>query len=219
MLGCGMPPRSYGQYCAVARSLDLVGDRWTLLIVRELLDGPQRYGDLLTALAPIATDVLAGRLRHLEEHRLVHRPFGKRPAARAAYELTDRGRDLQDVIDALARWGRPLLTVRRPGDVVHPRWWVRAVRAHLRPDRDGPNLVVRFETLDEMEVTVRITADEVQTCAADAPADVVIAGEVESLAAALDPHRVSDLTASGRLRVEGSASAVGRLSAMWRRDR
>ncbi|GCA97819.1 helix-turn-helix domain-containing protein [Mycolicibacterium sp. NCC-Tsukiji] len=213
-----MSPRSYGQYCAVARSLDLIGDRWSLLVVRELLDGPQRYGELLSALAPIATDVLAGRLRYLEEHGVVHRPSRGRPAARVAYELTDRGRDLQDVVDALARWGRPLLTIRHPGDVVRPRWWVRAVRAHLRPDRGGPTLVVRFEAADATSVTLRITADDVQTLTADAPADVVIAGEIESLAASLDPYRVSDLTAGGQVRVEGSASAVRRLSAMWRRD-
>ncbi|MDO3638146.1 winged helix-turn-helix transcriptional regulator, partial [Mycolicibacterium arseniciresistens] len=117
-----MPNRSYGQHCAVAKSLDVVGDRWTLLVVRELLDRPQRYGDLLTGLAPIATDMLAGRLRDLERHGLVVKRELPKPASGTVYELTDHGRALEDVIDALARWGRPLLATREPRAVVRPQW-------------------------------------------------------------------------------------------------
>src|ERR1700683_3283054 len=90
--------KSYGQYCAIARGLDIVGDRWTLLIVRELLTGPRRYGDLQEGLAGIATNLLADRLRHLEQRGVVDRD------SRGTYKLTKWGQGLAGPIYALARW-------------------------------------------------------------------------------------------------------------------
>src|SRR5580658_8577409 len=95
--------KSYGQYCAVARGLDVVGDRWTLLIVRELLTGPRRYGDLLEGLPGIATNLLAERLRHLEEHGVAVRD------RRGTYRLTKWGQGLAEPVYALARWAGPLM--------------------------------------------------------------------------------------------------------------
>lgn len=126
-----MASRSYGQHCALAKSLDLVGDRWTLLVVRDLLEGPKRYGDLLSSLAPIATDMLAGRLRDLEAHGLVQKRTLPQPASTTVYELTDDGRALEDVINAYIRWGRHLIETRVPGDAVRPEWLIRAVRAYV----------------------------------------------------------------------------------------
>ncbi|MGV0835899.1 winged helix-turn-helix transcriptional regulator [Mycolicibacterium thermoresistibile] len=206
-----MATRSYGQHCAVAKSLDIVGDRWTLLIVRDLLDGPQRYGDLLAGLRPIATDVLAGRLRQLEQHGLVRRRELPRPASGNVYELTDDGAALEGVVHAFARWGRSLLHTRRPGDSVRPRWLVRAVRAYVRPDRTGSPVSVRLVTPDGA-AAVRITADTVEDLDDDAPVDVTLTGDVEVLAAALDPANVPPLLDSGRLRLDGTEHAVQRLA-------
>lgn len=90
--------RDYGQFCPVAQTLDVVGDRWTILILRELLVGPVRYGELLTALAPIATDVLARRLREMEASGLI-------VAVDGGYDLTGDGEQLTPVLRAMARWG------------------------------------------------------------------------------------------------------------------
>lgn len=207
-----MPHRSYGQHCALAKSLDLVGDRWTLLVVRELLDRPHRYKELLSALAPIATDMLAGRLRDLERNGLVRRRELATPASGTVYELTDAGLALEDVINAFARWGRHLLTTREPRDVVRPQWLARALRAYLRPDRSGPDMVVRLAT-PQGGTTLRITADAVED-ADGADADVLLTGDVEALGAALDPHRVPALISAGRLYIAGDPSDVNRLAAM-----
>lgn len=102
--------RSYGQYCALAKALDVVGDRWTLLIIRELLiRGAARYTDLMHGLPGIATNLLAARLRDLEEAGVVEREAAAPPVATALFRLTTRGEELAPVLKALGRWGAPLL--------------------------------------------------------------------------------------------------------------
>lgn len=118
-----MPRRSYAHYCAVARALDTVGERWTLLIVRELLAGPRRYTDLHADLPGVSTDVLASRLKEMEADGLVER----RPLGRAAhshtYALTPRGRGLRTVLAALAAWGAAELGSPGPTDAVRSHWF------------------------------------------------------------------------------------------------
>lgn len=97
--------RSYRDPCGIARALDVVGERWALLVVRELVLGPKRFTDLRAYLPGIATDVLSQRLRQLEEAGVLHRTTLAMPASAAAYELTDRGRELEPVLHALGRWG------------------------------------------------------------------------------------------------------------------
>jgi DNA-binding HxlR family transcriptional regulator len=101
--------KRYGQHCPVAKSLDLIGERWTLLIVRDLLRGPARFQELRVQLAGIPPKLLADRLRRMERQGLVARAlYSKRPK-RASYVLTDRGRGLGLVVGALAMWGRPFV--------------------------------------------------------------------------------------------------------------
>jgi DNA-binding HxlR family transcriptional regulator len=101
--------KRYGQHCPVAKSLDLIGERWTLLIVRDLLRGPARFQDLRAQLSGIPPKLLADRLRRMERQGLVARElYSKRPP-RASYGLTDRGRGLGLVVGALAIWGRPFV--------------------------------------------------------------------------------------------------------------
>ncbi|MFJ6727167.1 winged helix-turn-helix transcriptional regulator [Streptomyces sp. NPDC091281] len=134
--------RSYDQYCSAARALDLVGDRWTLLIVRELLAGPRRYTDLHADLPGVSTDVLAGRLRDMERDGLAGRRRMPPPSAAYVYELTERGRALLPVVQALGAWGESELGERGPTDAVRAHWFALPLLRRL----PGQGLVeVRLE--------------------------------------------------------------------------
>src|SRR3989454_8726042 len=98
-------PKRYGQACPVAKSLEVVGDRWTLLLVRDLLRGSRRFQDLQQSLAGIPPNILSGRLKLMEEYALVARRFYSEHPPRAEYALTDKGRELGVVVGALAAWG------------------------------------------------------------------------------------------------------------------
>src|SRR4051812_20041495 len=111
-----MAARSYSQYCAVAGTLDVVGERWSMLVVRELLDGPKRYVDLLAGLTGVSTDMLAARLRTLEQAGVITRRTLPPPAASKVYELTPLGQELRPVLTELARWGLRLLGEQREDD-------------------------------------------------------------------------------------------------------
>lgn len=115
--------RSYDQYCSAARALDLVGDRWTLLIVRELLAGPRRYTDLHADLPGVSTDMLASRLKDMERDGLTTRRRLPPPGAAYVYELTGRGGQLLPVLQALGEWGAPELGERRDTDAVRAHWF------------------------------------------------------------------------------------------------
>ncbi|MFD7688413.1 winged helix-turn-helix transcriptional regulator [Streptomyces sp. NPDC059781] len=117
------PRRSYDQYCSAARALDVVGDRWTLLIVRELLAGPRRYTDLHADLPGVSTDVLASRLKDMERDGLTTRRRLPPPGAAYVYELTPRGSALLSVLQALGAWGEAELGERRPTDAVRAHWF------------------------------------------------------------------------------------------------
>ena len=134
--------RSYGQFCALARSLDVIGDRWTLLIVRELLPGAMRYGELKTSLAGIATNLLADRLRSLEANGIVERNLD---GAGVAYRLTAWGAELREPMEALGRWGIPLLASGRGDDAFQPRWLTLAVPALLRGRTASPAVEAGIE--------------------------------------------------------------------------
>ncbi|MFG3246584.1 winged helix-turn-helix transcriptional regulator [Streptomyces sp. NPDC048187] len=126
------PRRSYDQYCSAARALDAVGDRWTLLIVRELLAGPRRYTDLHADLPGVSTDVLASRLKDMERDGLTTRRRLPPPGAAYVYELTVRGRGLLPVLEALGAWGSGELGERRPTDAVRAHWFALPLLRALR---------------------------------------------------------------------------------------
>jgi DNA-binding HxlR family transcriptional regulator len=98
-------PKRYNQACPVAKSLEVVGDRWTLLVVRDLLSGPRRFQDFLQTLPGIAPNILSARLKLMEEHGLIVREFYTDHPPRAQYVLSEKGRELGMVVGALAAWG------------------------------------------------------------------------------------------------------------------
>ena len=125
--------KRFDQYCPVAHALCLVGERWSLLIVRELLRGPRRYTDLIDGLPGIGTNILAGRLRDLETAGVVRKRKLPPPAASTVYELTEYGQELEEPIYALARWGARSLGPPGPSDELYPEWGVNAFLALFDP--------------------------------------------------------------------------------------
>ena len=125
--------KSYDQYCPIAHALDLVGERWALLVVRELMHGPKRYTDLADHLPGIGTNILAARLRALEECGIVVKRKLPPPAASQVYELTDYGRSLRTVMRELALWGARSLGPPTARDELFPGWLENALDTILAP--------------------------------------------------------------------------------------
>ena len=173
--------RSYGQYCAMAKALDLVGDRWTLLIVRELLlRGQCRYTDLRQGLPGIATNLLADRLRELEQAGLIRREAAPPPVATTVFRLTRRGEELAPVVHALGRWGAPLMGTRAAGDAFCSHWLAMPLELPLR-DRKPHRAPITIEVRSGDQPMLIETVDgEVRTRpgSADHP-DAVLTGPPE----------------------------------------
>lgn len=149
-----LPSRSYGQFCAMARALDVVGDRWNLLIVRELLPGSRRYNELRSSLPGIATNLLAERLKSLEQNGIVTRDVGE---AGLVYALTPWGAGLREPMEALGRWGAPLMASGQGDDSFQPRWLVLALPALINGVTADPPLTIGVE-VDGFLIGLRIDA-------------------------------------------------------------
>ena len=166
--------RNYGQYCGLAAALDVLGERWTLLVVRELLTGPCRYNEMLANLPGIGTNLLADRLKFLAEQEVIlQRP--QDGTKTRTYELTDKGESLRPAVLALARWGLGVLEAPEAEEFVRPRWGVLAVEAMIDSGRAGPDEQYEFRLDDEVfHVSVADGAVRVQHgMAPDTPALVV----------------------------------------------
>jgi DNA-binding HxlR family transcriptional regulator len=149
--------RTYNQYCGVARALDLIGERWALLVVRELALGPKRFTDLRQGLPGIATNVLSLRLRQLERDRVIARRLLPPPAPAQVYELTDLGRELVPIVLSLGRWGASTMGERSPEQAIRGEWLALALNAFfdagaaeglsatIALDLDGAPFTLRFE--------------------------------------------------------------------------
>jgi DNA-binding HxlR family transcriptional regulator len=155
--------KTYAQYCPVARALDVVGERWTLLIVRDLLMGPKRYTDLRAGLPGIATDILTARLRTLEQAGFVRRRELPRPAPATVYELTEDALQLRHAILALGRVGTSTLGGPEAGEDVRPERMVLGLRVSFRRD-EFAELTETYElTIDGEPFTVDVGAGVVDT--------------------------------------------------------
>ena len=173
------PPRSYGQFCGLARALDVVGDRWSLLIVRELLLGPMRYGQLVASLDGIATNLLADRLRSLESSGVIERRLGQ-PSG-VVYALTTWGSQLREAIEALIRWSIPVMATGRGGDSLQPRWLGIALEALLRGRTARPPAELGIEA-GGLFITLRIDEDGPRvTVEPDHRPDTILTAEPEAV--------------------------------------
>ncbi|HQW75156.1 MAG TPA: helix-turn-helix domain-containing protein [Ornithinibacter sp.] len=177
----GVSKKSYDQYCGIAAALDVVGDRWTLLILRELSFGRRRFTDLRTDLPGIASNLLTDRLRDLEQAGLVEQQELPPPAARTVYALSTAGKRVGPVLRELARFGLPLLTEPVEGQV-RPR---TAVHGALAPHLDtsgaaGRDLLLRFD-LDGEQHWLHVRGGRLERPDREAEPDLVFTGSAAAL--------------------------------------
>jgi len=204
--------RSYDQFCPVARGLDKIGGRWTILIVRELLLGPRRYSDLEAGLPGVTPNVLAERLRDLRAAGIVRRSKLPPPGVAVVYELTDLGEDLRPVVDALTRWGLQLFDVPQPQDSFRLDWLLGCLRASFRPELasavresyefrvDGEVFHIRIED-GNLDVRHGPAADRACVISADLTSLLAVSGQLLTL---------DDAETQGVVHIEGDRSAAVR---------
>ncbi len=210
--------RDYGQHCALAKALNVIGGRWTMLIIRELLPGPRRYKDLLTGLPGMGTNMLTDRLRQLEEKGIVERRTLPPPAGSTVYELTANGRRLEAALFELARWGMPLLDERAEDDQLSARWALLAMKAeHDAEAAQGVDETYEFRIDDEL-YTVEVADGEVRLLDGPPPnANAVVITDTETFyELGADPEAAGRAVAEGRLRTEGDPEAIAHLTAIFR---
>ena len=206
--------RSYGQYCSIAKALDIVGDRWTLLIIRELLiQGACRYTDLKNGLPGVATNLLSDRIRELESAGLIRREDAPPPIATTLYRLTDAGAELRPAVDAIGRWGTRYMMAEPVDDEEFRGHWFAFPASFFLHDRDpgGPPQSIELRTASN-PVVLEISGGSVTTRLGNAAApDLVIQGEPRLILALLSGyHSVTELTDLG-LEVSGDASVLQRV--------
>ncbi len=204
---------SYEQYCGLAKALDVIGDRWTLLIIRELLSrGPLRYTDLRDGLPGIATNLLANRLRDLEKAGVIRRDIVPPPMPATLFSLTPRGQDLRSAIVELGKWGVPLLAQAPETDTFRAHWLAWPVEIFLRDgEPDGPPVAIQVLVGDQA-VVVESVGGTVRTRIGHAERpDAVLRGSPAQVAGALMGVLSLDQARASGMHFEGSSEALRRL--------
>ena len=202
--------RSYAQLCGIATALDVIGDRWTPLVVRDLLLGPLRFSDLAEGLPGIGTNTLTARLKQLEATGVIHRQLLPLPERGTVYELTTYGRELEPILLALGRWGTRSMGGLPPDVATRSRWLVAAMLAF----HDASRRIARPTTwelrLTDGAFTVRAEGRTLTvTAGAPTKADVVITTDDEHLHQLLTHQlRSAEAVATGVVTLDGDASAL-----------
>jgi DNA-binding HxlR family transcriptional regulator len=207
--------RTYGDRCGVARALDLVGERWALLVVRELLLGPKRFTDLRAGLPHVGPDVLAQRLRDLEQSGLVRRGTLPPPAGSRIYELTERGRELEPVVIALGRFGS--VAPFPPGDAgIGVDAVVIALKSLFAPAADS--MAASYELrLGEQRFRLDVADGRIEIARGSATApDATLETDPRTLASVLwHGRKLDEARRAGDLAIAGDRTAVTRLLALF----
>lgn len=195
-----MPQRTYGRFCGLARALELVGDRWTLLLIRQLIIGPKRYNELLAELPGISTKLLAERLRRMEQDGLVARTETTSPAGTSVYELTPYGREVEPVILELLRWGSRLLAdPARMDEPADPYWPLFPLRWLARQHPAQPPLTICVAVTGAPRVHISVHDHEAELDPSEPAADLTLTGTGSDIAAVL----------GGQVPLEAGAVEVG----------
>jgi DNA-binding HxlR family transcriptional regulator/putative sterol carrier protein len=207
-----MTNKEYGQFCGLSRAAEIVGQRWTLLILRDLRIGPRRYSDLVAGLPGIPTNTLATRLKELEEEGVITREAVTRPERTLVYALTPRGEELGPALDALSRWGAGGMRTPREGEIVTTASMVSALQVAAGDGVVPKSWNTTFTVLTggiEMQVVMRDGRVVVSPGAPEAADLTITAGPEfrDLLAGELDADTA---VASGAVQLEGDATLFGR---------
>jgi DNA-binding HxlR family transcriptional regulator len=204
--------RKFDQYCPVAHALSLVGERWSLLIVRELMHGPKRYTDLAHGLPGIGTNILAARLKELEGCGIVEKRTLPPPAASTVYELTEYGAELREAMYALARWGARTIGPPGPDDELYSGWGVNALPA-LFVAEAARGLTETYSLVVEGDAFTARVADGVlePSMGVAEDADMVVETDMETFfGLASGELAPGDAVKSGRAKLQGDLEALER---------
>ncbi|AFM15568.1 putative transcriptional regulator [Mycolicibacterium chubuense NBB4] len=215
-----MSRRTYGQFCGLAHALDVVGERWTLLIVRELAFGAKRYTELADALAGIGTSLLASRVKQLESDGVIQRRLAlDQPGSAVVYELSDAGRELAAAMVPLAMWGarHQMADADAAQELFRAEWLLGSLAADVRRDLpDGLNATYEFHIGDSV-ACLRVAAGTVSVTAGPSPtpADVVVSAGAATIAAVIGGKvTFSEAAAGGDVEVTGDSAAQAALVTM-----
>lgn len=208
-----MKNRTYNQYCGLAYALEIVGERWTLLVVRELVAGPRRFKDLLDGLPGISTNLLSERLRNLEQQGLIQRRVLPPPAASSVYELTALGESLETSLLELGKWGSQFIPASPDGiTVLRIGSYALTFKTFFRPERaldidETYQLHIGDETMQVHIEHGRIDVDQGTPRAADVVFHSDVATMLGMMQGMVEPDQA---ISNGHLRVEGDRSAIER---------
>jgi DNA-binding HxlR family transcriptional regulator len=205
--------RSYNQYCGLAYALDMVGDRWTILIVRELIVGPRRFTDLLEGLPGISTNLLSERLKSLEQNGMLNRRTLPPPAGSTVYELTAIGRALESTLIELGKWGSQFVPS-SAGDaaLLNAGSYALTLKTFFRPEQ-AQGIDETYELhIDDEVLRVQIMAGELQVQQGEAQnADVVLYTNISTYLSLLSGQiKPEEAASSGLIRFEGNPDALSR---------
>jgi DNA-binding HxlR family transcriptional regulator len=218
--------RSYGQYCSVAKALDVIGDRWTMLVIRELLlQGPCRYTDLKNGLPGIASNLLAERLRELEAAGLVRREEAAPPVATTLFHLTEAGAGLKPVLDTLGAWGIRYMIPPAGGDEFRSHWFAFPVSQFLQDqDPDGPPLSIELRP-GGRPALIEVSGGQVRTrlgpatsSPAEPPPDLILDGHPRLILGMLSAFLTPAQAADQGLLISGDPGILRRLQQPARED-
>ena len=211
----------YAQFCPLARAAEIVGERWTLLILRELLIGPKRFSDLQAPLAGVSSSVLADRLGKLTQRGVVRRRELPPPAAASVYELTESGQGLLPAILELARWGARQLGVPEPGDHIEPAWLKLGMLTIARRSPAPARTFRVTAVVGDREASVRVRGGPAGTVVLDEDGEAeatLRADLITLLAVASGWMGIEQAVASGTLSVGGDPDAMIDFSALFEMD-
>jgi DNA-binding HxlR family transcriptional regulator len=206
-----MSRRIYGQYCGIAYALEMVGERWALLLVRDLILGPKRFTDLRRGLPRIPSNVLSARLKELEEAGVIRRTLLPRPSTGIVYELTDYGRELEDIVLRLGLWGARTLREPRAEDSINVDSLMLALRATFRPEA-ARDLRASYELrLGEIVIHARIDKGALEVGAGPlTEADLVLETDLAIRALMSGELSPDEAVKSGKVRLEGKPELLER---------
>lgn len=200
-----MGKRQYGQFCGLVRAVELVGERWALLIIRDLLVSPKRYTDLKRGLPRIPTNVLSARLKELETAGIVERRLRPRPDGSVEYALTEYGGQLEDVVLSLGRWGARALGEPGPDDIITADSLVIALRTTFLPDAARVEGDAVYEIrVGDVVVHARVEGDDLAAAPGEADgADLVVETGPAFRALLAGELTPDDALAGGFVAIEG----------------